>query len=174
MSEDTVETVRVCRECGEEYRPDILVCADCGGELETRRADEEVARPPAQEAAETEAVEGYHAAFATSRAKDLVPLCERLRVAGLEYRLAERAANADEGLPARYSLLVPEAAAAQAIEALAELIAPHEKGGDMRAIQDGFDHQQQGYLQCPACGAKTAADAKECPECGLGLGAADE
>jgi ribosomal protein L37E len=174
VSEDTVETVRVCRECGEEYRPDILVCADCGGELETRRADEEVARPPAQEAAETEAVEGYHAAFATSRAKDLVPLCERLRVAGLEYRLAERAANADEGLPARYSLLVPEAAAAQAIEALAELIAPHETGGDMRAIQDGFDHQQQGYLQCPACGAKTAADAKECPECGLGLGAADE
>ena len=32
MSEDTIETVRVCRECGEEYRPDILVCADCGGE----------------------------------------------------------------------------------------------------------------------------------------------
>jgi ribosomal protein L32 len=173
VSEDTIETVRVCRECGEEYRPDILVCADCGGELETRRADEPLAPPAAPDAAETGGLEGYHAVFATSRAKDLVPMCERLREAGLEYRLAERAANADEGQPARYSLLVPEAAAAQAIEVLAELIAPHEKG-DMRAIQDGFDHQQQGYLQCPACGAKTAANAKECPECGLGLGAADE
>ena len=26
--------VRVCRDCGEEYRPEIAVCADCGGELE--------------------------------------------------------------------------------------------------------------------------------------------
>ena len=28
--------VRVCRECGEEYRPEIVRCADCGGELEDR------------------------------------------------------------------------------------------------------------------------------------------
>jgi len=68
VSEDTIETVRVCRECGEEYRPDVLVCADCGGELEARRADEPLARPPAQEAAATGELEGYHPVFATSRA----------------------------------------------------------------------------------------------------------
>ena len=28
--------VRVCRDCGEEYRPEIVRCADCGGELEDR------------------------------------------------------------------------------------------------------------------------------------------
>ena len=36
--------VRVCRECGEEYRPEIVRCADCGGELEDRY-EGEGARP---------------------------------------------------------------------------------------------------------------------------------
>ena len=35
--------VRVCVECGEEYRPEIAVCADCGGALEDRRDDIEQA-----------------------------------------------------------------------------------------------------------------------------------
>ena len=32
--------IRVCRECGEEYRPHIVSCADCGGELEDVYEDE--------------------------------------------------------------------------------------------------------------------------------------
>jgi hypothetical protein len=125
VSEDTIETVRVCRECGEEYRPDVLVCADCGGELETRRADEPLAR------------------------------------------LYEQSASV-EGGPARYLILVKEGEAAAALQSLAELIAPHETGGDMRAIETAFD-PERGYLQCPACATKMPADAKECPECGLGF-----
>jgi hypothetical protein len=172
VSEDTIETVRVCRECGEEYRPDILVCADCGGELETRRAGEPLERP-APEPPPADALEGYRAVFTGSRAMDLVPLCDRLRDAAIDFRLVEQPASV-EGGPARYLILVKDGEAAAALHSLAELIAPHETGGDMRAIEHAFDPQQHGYLQCPACGAKTTADAKECPECGLGLGLADE
>ena len=32
--------VRVCRDCGEEYRPEIAICADCGGELVSQWEDE--------------------------------------------------------------------------------------------------------------------------------------
>ena len=31
--------VRVCVDCGEEYRPQITACADCGGRLEDRDDD---------------------------------------------------------------------------------------------------------------------------------------
>ena len=37
--------VRVCRECGEEYRPEIVRCADCGGELEDHYDGQGVASP---------------------------------------------------------------------------------------------------------------------------------
>ena len=94
------------------------------------------------------------------------------REATIDFRLVEQPASV-EGGPARYLILVKDGEAAAALQSLAELIAPHETGGDMRAIETAFD-PEQGYLQCPACGSKTAADAKECPECGLGLGLADE
>ena len=32
--------VRVCVECGEEYRPEVAQCADCGGDLEDRHLGE--------------------------------------------------------------------------------------------------------------------------------------
>jgi len=166
VSENTIEHVRVCRDCGEEYRPEILVCADCGGPLEDRRADEPPARP-SPEPPQTNELEGYRPVFTASRVTDLVPLGERLSESEIEHRLVEQPASV-EGGPARYSILVPDADVAQALESIAELIAPHETGGDMRAIEVAFD-PQQGYLQCPACGAKPPADAKECPECGLGL-----
>ena len=38
--------VRVCRECGEEYRPEVVRCADCGGELEDRFEGEGAESPP--------------------------------------------------------------------------------------------------------------------------------
>src|SRR5262249_45059506 len=40
---------RACRECGEEYRPEILLCTDCGGTLEDR--DDELEPPPRPELA---------------------------------------------------------------------------------------------------------------------------
>ena len=43
--------VRVCRDCGEEYRPEVVRCADCGGVLEYRfegepEEEDVMARPP--------------------------------------------------------------------------------------------------------------------------------
>ena len=158
--------VRVCRDCGEEYRPEAVRCADCGGELEDRFGDESEA-VPAQETAAAD-LAGHRVLFLTPRAADLVPMAERLREAGIEYRLAEQPGTA-EGAPARYALLVREADAESALRTLAEIVAPHEDSEGLHALETRFD-AEHGYLECPACGARTAGGAVECPECGLGLG----
>ena len=163
--------VRVCRECGEEYRPDVLRCADCGGELEDLFEGEAgaVAAEAPSEAAAAEAA-GHRVLFLTPRAADLVPMAERLRAASLAYRLAEQR-PATEGAPVRYALLVPEEGAKAALQALADLVAPHEEG-DVHAVETRFD-TERGYVECPACGARTAPGAAEGADCGLGLGGAE-
>jgi hypothetical protein len=166
--------VRVCRECGEEYRPEILRCADCGGELEDRYGGEEeksLPHPSPEEAAAAE-LAGYRVLFMTPRAADLVPLAERLRDTHLQYRLAEQPAPT-EGAPPRYALLVRDEDAAGALTALADLVAPHEDTAGVHAVETRF-HPDRGYVECPACGAEAAPGAAECRECGLGLAGGDE
>jgi hypothetical protein len=163
------EHVRVCRDCGEEYRPEILRCADCGGELEDRYPGrDEPAAPPPPDPAPAAELAGHRVLYQTARATDLVPLAERLRQAQVEYRLAEQPA-AVEGAPPRYAIVVKDGDAQGALAALSELIAPAEGAADVHAIETRFD-PEQGYLQCPACGATPPPGAPECPECGLGLG----
>jgi len=161
--------VRVCRECGEEYRPDIVRCADCGGELVDRFPGSE-GEAPAAAVAEPAAAEldGHRVLFLTPRATDLVPLAERLREARIEYRLAEQS-PAGEGAPARYALLVKDGAARDALVALADLVAPHEDAEGVHALETRFE-AGRGYVECPACGAHVTPGAVECTECGLGLG----
>lgn len=168
MSDDTAdEPVRACRDCGEEYRPGVLVCADCGGEVVLRGRE----AAPAAAAPEPEAPsELAHPLFVSARAQDVVPMCERLRERGIEHRLTEQPATSD-GAPPRYGISVREEAAAEALAAVADLIGLHE-GGDVSAVAQGFD-PERGYQQCPACGAAPPRGALECPECGLGLGAAE-
>lgn len=166
--------VRVCRDCGEEYRPEIVRCADCGGELEDRRqgdGEESLPHPP-EEAAAAADLTGYRVLFMTPRAADLVPLAERLRGTRLSYRLAEQPGPA-EGAPPRYALLVREEDAAGALGDLADLVAPHEDAAGVHAVETRF-HPGRGYVRCPACGAEAAPGAAECPDCGLGLGGGDE
>jgi hypothetical protein len=165
--------VRVCRECGEEYRPEIVRCADCGGELEDRyEGDGDDALPhPAPEPAAAAELAGYRVLFMTPRAADLVPLAERLRESALQYRLAEQPA-ATEGAPPRYALLVQDKDAAGALVALADLVAPHEDGAGVDVVETRF-HPEHGYVACPACGAEAAPGAVECPDCGLGLAGGD-
>jgi hypothetical protein len=161
--------VRVCRECGEEYRPGVVRCADCGGELEDRfEGESEGAVPPAARSEEpAPELTGYRVLFLTPRAADLVPMAERLREAGVEYSLAEPPGRV-EGAPARYALLVKDADATVALTALADLVAPHEDAAGIHAVETRFD-AGHGYRECPACGTQTAPGAAECPECGLGL-----
>jgi hypothetical protein len=165
----------VCRECGEEYRPGVVRCADCGGELEDRFEGQEgegvpPPKPPSEEPGP--APSNYRMLFVTPHAADLVPMAERLRGAGVEYRLAE-APGRVEGAPSRYGLFVSEENAADALKALAELVASHsDADAAPGGAEAGFD-KEQGYLECPACGTKTSAGTGECPECGLVLGAAE-
>jgi hypothetical protein len=162
--------VRVCRDCGEEYRPDVARCADCGGELEDRypgSGDDATGAAAEEQEAEEEADES-RVLFVTPRAADLVPLAERLRETRIEYRLSEQP-GAGEGVPPRYALLVKDADAREALVALAELVAPHEAADGVHALETRFD-AEQGYVECPACGARVAPGTLECTECGLGLG----
>jgi len=165
--------VRVCRECGEEYRPEITRCADCGGELEDRYEGDgaEIPHHPAPEEAAAAELAGYRVLFMTPHAADLVPMAERLRDTGVQYRLAEQPAPA-EGAPPRYALLVQDADAAGALVALTDLVAPHEDAAGVHSVETGF-HPDRGYVLCPACGAEAAPGALECVECGLGLSGGD-
>ena len=161
--------VRVCRDCGEEYRPHVARCADCGGELEDRFPGlENEAHAAAEEEPAAAELEGHRVLFLTPRAVDLVPMAERLREARIEYRLAELP-GAAEGAPRRYALLVSDAVARDALVALADLVAPHEDTAGVHALETRFD-AERGYVECPACGAHLAPGAEECTECGLGLG----
>lgn len=165
------EHVRVCRDCGEEYRPGIVRCADCGGELEDRYPGQETAAAAAAEPhAEAAGAElaGHRVLYQSPRATDLVPLAERLRAAAIDYRLAEQPGGA-EGAPPRYAVVVRDGDARAALAAVSDLLAAGEGDADLHAVETRFD-PERGYLQCPACGTTPPAGAVECPECGLGLG----
>jgi len=163
--------VRVCRDCGEEYRPDVARCADCGGDLEDRfEGQEEAVTPKPATGEPAPSAPPVRALFVTSHAADLVPMAERLREAGVECRLAE-APGRVEGAPSRYGLFVSEENTADALKAIADLVA-HGGAEAAQGVEAGFD-KEQGNLECPACGTKTTAGTPECPECGLVLGAAE-
>jgi hypothetical protein len=167
------EHVRVCRECGEEYRPGVAICADCGGALEDRLLDDR-GRPiePAPAGAEGPgpATTNHRVVFLTPRAPELVPLAETLRDAGIAYRLAEQPPVV-EGGSVRYALLVEEEHAVEALRALGPTLVPEEHAAEAHAVETRFA-AGRGYVECPACGARQPDGAVECPECGLGLGAA--
>ena len=160
--------VRVCRDCGEEYRPEIVACADCGGELEDVYEDEGAPSPRrvAEDEAEVVDLSGHRVVFQTSHATDLVPMAERLKNAEMEFRLIEEGAP---GTPARYSILVPEAGVKAALERLADLLAPHTDSDAVHALETSYESGR--YVRCPACGTEQGSGLAECSECGLTLSA---
>lgn len=142
--------VRVCVECGEEYRPGIETCADCGGRLEDRHGDDAAAAfaPDDREPADA----GEDGAFADSvlhaeRAPDLIHGADRLRDSGVPFRMRPAAKGEGHG----YHLLVAEADRDRALKALG--IAADAREGE-----------------CPACGTRLPERVSECPECGLAVG----
>ena len=143
--------VRVCVECGEEYRPEIVACADCGGRLEDRHEDEDRTALPAPEphdgGLEPDA-EFTESILHSEKAIDLTPEADRLVEAGIAFRLR----------PARtagYRLLVAAPDRDRALALLGLLADEGAQGSDG---------------SCPACGTRLPAGVLECPECGLTVG----
>ena len=162
--------MRVCRDCGEEYRPEIVRCADCGGELEDRYPGERgLAAGAADAAARRPSSPAIRVLFMTPRATDLVPMAERLREVAIEHRLAEQPGTV-EGAPPRYAMLVREADAGRRSQP-SPTSSRRTTTGRLHAVETRFD-PERGYLQCPACGPTRPPGATECPECGLGSRAA--
>ena len=164
--------VKVCRDCGEEYRPEIEICADCGGELVSQYEDENGVRTgPAVLQAPSEPVgpdlAGYRPVFVTGQANAIVPLAERLREAGIAFHLHESAPD-PRSPAASFSLLVHDADAAKALRELAPLLDDGGEPDRMHAVESEF--ADGAYGRCPACSAELSKAATECPECGLGLG----
>ncbi len=163
------EYVRVCRDCGEEYRAGVVRCADCGGELQDLQLDEE-GNPIAAEvepfsAGPAVAPAEHRVVFVTAQARELVPLADTLRAVGIEYHLVEQPATSSSA--PRYALLVAEADEAEARRAL--FGEPEEE-----ADEGGRSAESQGGIACPACGAEQPTGAVECGECGLVFGAEAE
>ena len=146
--------VRVCVDCGEEYRPEITACADCGGQLEDRHEDGDRTVLPSPQAGSGEP--GPDAAFTETiseakAATDLTAEADLLIEAGVEVRVRP----AQEG---GYRLLVTAPDLERALAVLG-LLAPE---GDASAEESG--------RSCPACAIAVQPGAAECPECGLALG----
>ncbi len=163
--------VRVCRDCGEEYRPEIAACADCGGALEDRYEDEAGApsrRPPSGPAEPPPPdLSGHRPVFSTSQARAVVPLAETLRAAGLAFIVSE--SPRDESRPySTFSLLVRDEDAGRALRLLAPLLGAEGDPDRLHAVETAF-RAERGYERCPACDAALPGGARECPECGLAL-----
>lgn len=168
--------VRVCRDCHEEYRPEIAVCADCGGVLEDRYDDEAFGRdrsaaPPAP--TEPADPEDDVVVFGSDYAADVTPLADRLLAAGIEFRLRPRRAS-DGTAAAGLELRVRAADHERALEELSPLLASADLDPSLvGAVASDFD-PAAGYRRCPACGHELTAGTGECPDCGLAVAASSD
>jgi hypothetical protein len=142
--------VRKCPDCGEEFRPEIVTCSDCGATLVDHWADDEAGdreRPDPGQDAEIPPnvpVPANHRPVATApSAAEIEPLARRLGEAGIPFAVT--------GSVHLFLLLVSEADVERAMELIA-----------------GPEQPPEPSRTCPACGAD-AVGAGECPECGLAL-----
>jgi uncharacterized OB-fold protein len=159
---------RVCRDCGEEFRPEIARCSDCGGELVSAIESESgqvVTAAPVEAVPSTEDLADFRPIFVGAQAALLVPLAEALKGAEIAFRLAEEVVDPDRGT-ASFSLLVREADRVRALKALAPLLGEETGGGRLEAVESHFEESGR-YSRCPACDTEVAVSAAECPECGL-------
>jgi hypothetical protein len=174
--------VRICVECGEEYRPDALVCTDCGGGLQDH-LDEGGGWAAPLDSSPTESAADRGERFTErilqeDQATDLVTAADRLVDEGIECRvwpaqrperapfaLADDDGRGDAALPAGkgYGLWVT---AADRERALAALGLSTEVEGAANAHGEGSG----GSRACPACGAAVPAGVVDCPGCNLAVG----
>jgi predicted RNA-binding Zn-ribbon protein involved in translation (DUF1610 family) len=158
---------RVCPDCGEEFRPEIVRCSDCGALLRDRLEDDltEVAdgtgldgsAPGATASAPVEI--RRRSLYSSNRIREIQPLAERLGSSGTPFWV--------ESAGDSWTVLVAEADEEHGRAILAEVL------GAPESPSPAFD-PEAGYAACPACGHALESRAVECPECGLAVGAAPE
>jgi RNA polymerase subunit RPABC4/transcription elongation factor Spt4 len=169
---------KVCRRCGEEYRPEIERCTDCGGELEARYDDGHGGVMPATPLATEHATGGEPAAASTDRhtpgessiysshaAADLKPLAERLIEVEIPFRFVCHRPTAPKD-PASFELLVNNDNLEHAFRVVAPLLDADPEA--LVAVERAFD-AEGGYRSCPACGQPLNSGAAKCPACALAL-----
>jgi len=154
--------VKVCRDCGEEYRPDVLSCADCGGELEVRYEEERTAWPGRQEpspAPDPRPAGDYQPIAWSGLAAELTPLADRLVEARIPFYLRPQESERGPGA-AGYEISVRQEERDAALREMAALTA-----GVATTPAPASEARQ-----CPACAHELTAAALECPDCGLTVG----
>lgn len=163
-----MEMVRYCPACDDEFRPEITVCSDCGGDL-TLQAEGLGAKGVATLAPGADRVDDWRTALDALPVSSLIPARTFDSLNDLEPAVA---ALADIRLPSRvlvqngrYILLIrPENLA----DAQATLHAASVDADD--ATDTSFDATSGQYSNCPACGVEFKENFDgTCPECGLEL-----
>jgi hypothetical protein len=157
--------IRHCPTCATDYRPEITLCAECGGELLLRPEEESELPPPDLPPGD------YRAIYYSGEIGDLEPLTDALARAGMPYR-GGAVVDAKVALPPshnRFELKVRDDDREAAVKTLEALPEAAELGIVDDLAEKGFD-PARGYLNCPACGAALPAGALKCSECDLALG----
>jgi hypothetical protein len=150
---------RTCPDCGEEFRPEIVRCSDCGAEL-VDRYDDGAQTPDAAEAAGPEKHDVYSPIFNAIESEAMREAAAALAAGGIGFKAT--------GNSLGFQLLVRSEDRAQAIAALGG------REGAIRFEPDSSLSPGQDGGPCPACGGAVAAGALECPECQLVVGGAGE
>jgi len=151
-----------CPECGEDFLPTATVCSDCGVPL---RLAAELSGAPVGGGPQ---LEGELVLVRAEGPAWVEQLADRLRAAGIPSRVEiidpERfkARSGVSGTACGLFVRPGDLARAQEIDAVVQ----REQIPDLPA--DAREGESDG---CPACGAAVAPEARECPDCGLFLGA---
>ena len=164
-----MDFVRHCPRCRTDYRPEIQICAECGGELETRAEEmseeEAPVEPPAGQ---------YRSLYYSGDIGDLESLAGPLNQVGIPFRIGALGEQEVTLVPHhRFHLMVRDEDREQAREILSHLADTTGLSLADGAAEQNFD-PERGYRSCPACQASLPAGARKCPDCGLSLSGSSE
>jgi hypothetical protein len=151
------DLIKVCPECGGEFRPDVERCADCEVPLVH---PEEIA---ARNARELPVVAGLVAACTDSIA-EVRELAAELDKRGVRYRIDRRRARPD-GLLTLYVQWKDREAAAEVVEDLG--LGEEADGGEEEQVVGV--RERPSYKICPDCGGEYRLDIERCADCGIVL-----
>lgn len=152
---------RYCPNCNDEFRPDIVRCSDCGGELEDRYDEEDGQEPREAQPPEPEAPpEEYLPVFGCMDSAALKEAADVLAAAGVAFRAT--------GCATGFQLLVRDP------DRFAAAVALRGRDGALAIPADTEPAVGAEGGACPACGAAVPARAAECPECALVVGGEPE